>query len=222
MTGEFRPGEHLREETLVSGLKVSRSVVRQVLIRLVAEGLLKDEPKRGKSVAEFNEETLAKLVPIRIALEQVAVREAIAKMTKEDEAELRRLAARLREPNLDLAEQDALDVSLHRKIGKIADNDELANLLARVVGPFHFMSNAVLFSPYYRRNALGVSAQQLFYERERNPAGHQPLVEALCRRDVAAATRAVEEHIIANWSSSPEDFGKKVGELIQRYFHESS
>jgi DNA-binding GntR family transcriptional regulator len=78
MNARYRPGDRLKEEQLVRELRVSRSVVRQALMQLTAEGLLLDEPKRGKSVAQFTEEKLAKLLPIRISLEQLAVLGAIA------------------------------------------------------------------------------------------------------------------------------------------------
>lgn len=220
-TGVYRPGQHLKEEVLVKELGASRSVIRQALTQLTAEGLLLDRPKKGKFVSEFSEEMIAKLVPIRIALEQLAVKEAIRALTSEDEKELRGMAARLRQPDISLSEQDALDVALHRKIWRLAANDELEKLLTRVVGPFHMVSNAVLLSPYYRRNAAAISVQQIFFERERHAAGHQPLVEAICKKNVAGALKAIAAHISSNYyQASFEDFSKRVGEFLKLYVHE--
>ncbi len=216
--GEFRPGDHLKEEELVRLLQVSRSVVRQALLQLTAEGLLLDEPKRGKTVAEFNEESIAKLLPIRICLEQLAVREAIANLTDEHARELKRIAARLKDAELTLAEQDELDVSLHWTIWKIAGNDELEKLLHRVVGPFHLMGHAVLVSAIYRRNWPAISLQQLLLERERDAGGHQLLVEAICRKDVPAALKAMEDHLTVNYATAPEEFGRKVAALMRKYW----
>lgn len=220
MSGRFRPGDHLAEENLVGLLGVSRSVVRQVLVQLTTEGLLVDTPKRGKTVAAFTEEDLAKLLPIRVSLEQLAVREAIIRLTDEDAAELQELAHKLKEGNLQLSEQDALDIALHRKIWKIAGNDELEKILNRVVGPFHLMGNAVLTSPLYRRTAPAVSWQQLLLERERHAGGHQLVVEAICQRDVPVAMKAMEEHLAVNYSTSPEEFEQNVSRLMRRYWHQ--
>jgi DNA-binding GntR family transcriptional regulator len=221
-TGAYRPGEHLKEEVLVKQLGASRSVVRQALFQLIAEGLLVDVPKKGKFVAEFSEEKIAELIPIRIALEQMAVKEAIRVLTPADERELRAMAERLRQPDITLAEQDATDVALHRKIWKLTGNEELVKLLTHVVGPFHLISNAVLLSPYYRRNAIGMSLQQIFMERENHAAGHQPLVEAICRKDVPAAMKAVSDHIVANYDIAVEDFSKEVGRFLKRYLHDTT
>jgi DNA-binding GntR family transcriptional regulator len=219
MNARYRPGDRLKEEQLVRELRVSRSVVRQALVQLTAEGLLVDEPKRGKSVAHFTEEKLAKLLPIRISLEQVAVRGAIARMTPEDAAELKAMAARLRESLPDLEQLASMDIALHRKIWSIAGNDELEKLLNRVVGPFLLMAGAVLVSPMYKRNWPAMSWQHVILERERDAGGHQPLVDAICNRDVPAALRAIEDHLTVNYQSSPEDFGRKVAELMRKYWN---
>ena len=154
-TGVYRPGEHLKEEVLVADLGASRSVIRQALTRLAAEGLHIEKPQIGKFVAEFNEEMTAKLVPIRIVLEQLAITEAIANGTPEDERELRGMAEKLRQRDIRLAEQDRLEVALHLKIWRTG-NDELEELVIRVSGPFHIASNAALLSPQYHRKAAAI------------------------------------------------------------------
>jgi DNA-binding GntR family transcriptional regulator len=218
-TGGFRPGEHLKEEVLVKEFGASRSVIRQALTSLTAEGLLVDRPKIGKFVAEFTEELIAKLVPIRIVLEQLAIKEAIPNLTEDDARELRAIADNLQKPQESLADQDALDVALHRKIWSLTGNDELEKLLIRVVGPFHIVSNGTLASPYYRRNAAAISVQQVLLEREKHAAGHQPIVDALCRKDAEAATKAMAAHIAANYETPDEDFSKSVGRFLKKYLH---
>jgi DNA-binding GntR family transcriptional regulator len=219
MTGEFRPGAHLKETQLVSLLGVSRSVVRHALIRLTSEGLLLDAPKRGKTVAMFTEDYLAKLLPIRICLEQLAVREAIARLTNKEVEELQRIAIRLKDPMLTLEEQDALDIQFHRTIWVASGNEELQNLLNRVVGPFHLIGNAVWVSPFYRTSKSAISWQKVLLEREGDAGGHQTLAETIARRDTAAACLALEDHLTANYAASPQEFDRRVGELIQKYWH---
>jgi DNA-binding GntR family transcriptional regulator len=220
--GEFPPGSHLKEEELVRTLGVSRTVVRHGLIQLTSEGLLIDVPKRGKTVTEFSEETLARLLPIRICLEQLAAREAIARLSDEDAKELKKLGEALKNPKSDPTEQIALDLALHRKIWQVARNDELEKILNRTVGPFHLMAVAVLVSPAYRRNWIALSWQQVILERERDAGGHQPLVQAICARDVPAAMRAMEDHLTLNYASSPDEFNRRVAKLMLNYWHQGS
>lgn len=219
MAGQYGLGEHLKEEDLVKSLGVSRSVVRQALVQLTAERLLIDVPKRGKTVAVFSEEEIAKLLPIRICLEQLAVRGAIANLTEEDATELKALANNLRNSELSLAEQDAADIALHRKIWGTAGNEELENLLNRIVGPFHLMASAALLSPMYRRSWPALSLQQVLLERERDAGGHQPLVNAICSRNVEEAVQAMEDHLTVNFATSAEEFSRRVADLMRRYWH---
>ena len=219
IAGDFAPGDHLKENALVPLLHVSRSVVRQALIRLSTEGLLLDSPKRGKTLAVFSEEQMAKRVPIRVCLEQLALREAIPRLTEADCEELKSIAAKPTNPELPPAEHDALEVSFHQKIWMAADNDELVSLLTQVVGPFHMLGNAVLASPFYRRSAPVISLQHALLERERDVGGHQLLAEAICRRDVEASCRLMGEHLTVNFAISPDEFGQRVGKLVNRYWH---
>ena len=209
----------LKENTLVALLHVSRSVVRQVLIRLTAEGLLLDSPKHGKTLACFTEEQLAKLVPIRICLEQLAIREAIPKLTDADAEELMTIAGKLTNPELDPAGHDALEVGFHQKIWKVTGNDELINLLTQVVGPFHLLGHSALLSPFYRRSAPVISLQQVLLERERDVGGHQLLAEAICRRAVEASCQLMGEHLTVNYATDPAEFAQRVGRLTYRYWH---
>jgi DNA-binding GntR family transcriptional regulator len=219
MSGKYGPREHLKEEELVKSLGVSRSVVRQALVQLTAERLLVDVPKKGKTVAVFSKEEIAKLIPIRICLEQLAVRSAIANLTEHHAAELKAIAAELRNSELSLAEQDAADIALHRKIWRMAANEELEALLNRIVGPFHLMACAALLSPIYRRSWPALSLQQVLLERQRDAGGHQPLVNAICNRNMEEAVQAMEDHFTVNDATSAEEFSRKVADLMRRYWH---
>ena len=99
-----------------------------LLLLLVAPSRAQQAPV-GPVVEDFTEEKLAKMLPIRICLEQLAVRGAITRMTDRDAAELKKMAAHLRESLLDLEQLAASDIALHRKIWAIAGNDELEKIL---------------------------------------------------------------------------------------------
>lgn len=216
MTGEFLPGTRLREEILVKRFGVSRTVIRQALTHLAADGLVQDEPGRGKTVIEHSAEALAQLLPIRIALEQLALRLAMQQMSDEDLVELKAMAARLRDPDLDLAEQDRLDVGLHQFLWAKAGNTPLEEILQRVTGPFHLTSHAAMLSSIGRRASAAVSWQHILLEQERHAGGHQLLTEAIVRGDTAAAVRAMEKHLTFNYESSPDEYNRKVAQLIRQ------
>jgi DNA-binding GntR family transcriptional regulator len=75
-SGEFAPGEHLRQNDLAARLGVSATPVREALRRLEAQGLLVRDPHRGVRVAEVDVEETAELYLMRAVLEGLAVEHA--------------------------------------------------------------------------------------------------------------------------------------------------
>lgn len=73
INGLFEPGERLVERTLCEQLGVSRSVIREVIRHLEAEGLVEMLAKQGPIVARLDWENARQIYDIRIALETAAV-----------------------------------------------------------------------------------------------------------------------------------------------------
>lgn len=72
IAGYFKAGDRLVERQLTGELGVSRSVVREVLRYLEAEGLIESLPKKGPIVAVLSWESAEQIYRIRMLLEQEA------------------------------------------------------------------------------------------------------------------------------------------------------
>ncbi len=72
LSGRFASGERLVERTLCDQLGVSRSVVREVIRILEAEGLVETMPNRGPMVATLDWSRARQIYDIRLLLEQSA------------------------------------------------------------------------------------------------------------------------------------------------------
>jgi DNA-binding GntR family transcriptional regulator len=80
----YPPGAALPEEALAAKLNVSRVPVREALRRLSAEGLVVIKPRQGATVIELTPKQFLDAYQVREALEVLAVRLAVPKLTTAD------------------------------------------------------------------------------------------------------------------------------------------
>lgn len=87
--GAFAPGDVLTLRDLAEKLGVSMTPVREAVRRLVAEGALVDTPSRKLMVPPFDQRRASDLLSARLAMEALALDQAIDRMTEDDLAKLR-------------------------------------------------------------------------------------------------------------------------------------
>ena len=101
LTGGYRLGEALRQESLAKEFDASRVPVREALNRLEAEGLVILRPRRGFVVASLDIAEVAEIFDLRMVLEEHAGSVATKTRTPSDVAEVRKI--------LDLLESIEID-----------------------------------------------------------------------------------------------------------------
>src|SRR6266478_1264515 len=95
LAGRLQPGTELAEVALSEQLGVSRGPIREAIGRLAAEGLVTVRPRRGAIVRSLSPEELIESYQVREALEVLAVRLAVPRMTGADLADLDELVDRM-------------------------------------------------------------------------------------------------------------------------------
>src|SRR6266480_8735 len=76
--------QRLSDVTLSEQLGMSRTPVRQALERLVQEGLVRSDPRRGFWTSTFTAQDIHEIYELRCALEVLAVRLAAPQLSQED------------------------------------------------------------------------------------------------------------------------------------------
>lgn len=130
LNGTIKQGEWLQENKLAELYKVSRSPVREVLIRLVSEGLLENIPNKGVFVKKLTSDDIYKIFELREILERYAIEKAVKKATDEDIKKLNEIFNKMElsfnSHNID--EYEKLDNELHEMIFTICDNEMVSNI----------------------------------------------------------------------------------------------
>jgi DNA-binding GntR family transcriptional regulator len=126
LRGELEPGERLVETRLARELGTSQAPVREALRDLQLLRLVESEPFRGARVRAVDDERLLPVFPVRMALEDLAARQA-ARLADgdvnalEDELEAMRTAAAAG----DWRTQISHDLASHRAVAEMAENEPL-------------------------------------------------------------------------------------------------
>src|ERR1700743_2896110 len=89
----FKPGDRLIERELCEMLGVSRTLVREALRQLEAEGMVTIIPHRGPAVAVLDVPTVKGIYEVRAVLEALAGRLFVERASDSDRQRLRRAFA---------------------------------------------------------------------------------------------------------------------------------
>lgn len=118
---EFLPGQGLSENELATRNEVSRTPVREALIRLADEGLVEVVPQLGTFVSRISVREVVEVQFIRETLERASLPYAIEAVGREHERKLHRILDEQEEAEQDGDRQRwfATDEELHRTLLEI-------------------------------------------------------------------------------------------------------
>lgn len=177
-TGAIKPGEKLSEVKIAQELEVSRAPVRDALAELERDGLLTRFSNQRAAVVMLTSEDIEELCSLRLTLETMAVRLAVARATEEDfvrmEDNIRKFEA-ASEPG----DAGLLDLQFHELLVAAARHSRLLSCWQTLHSQIHFVlvQGDVLDSREFRRDTL---------------FDHGELLKCLRARDEARAVAVLE------------------------------
>jgi DNA-binding GntR family transcriptional regulator len=182
LDGRLEPGAELAEVALSEQLGVSRGPLREAIGRLAAEGLVTVRPRRGAVVRSLSEEEFLELYQVREALEGMAVKLAVPRLSDEDFEALAALNAAMDEHAArDEVEQFfQANLAFHARLLDACGNKTLQEVYRQLldqVGRYRMRSLTL-------RGNLGRSVSE-----------HAAILRAARRGDAARAAELMSDHI---------------------------
>ena len=187
--GTFHPGEQLKDLELAAWLGVSRTPVREALLRLGTSGLVVAQPGRSTIVSEIDPRMLQEARDVVASMHELAIRETVGKLSA---ADIDRMRAANRRFEKAIADGDAVaalqaDDDLHAVPVEAAKNRALQSVLDH-------------FGPVVRR------AELLRFQSDDGAESlrmHERLIELSEAGDVDGAMRVAFD----TWHSLPDAAG---------------
>jgi DNA-binding GntR family transcriptional regulator len=194
--GKFKPGEKIPEQELADQLGVSRTPIREAIQILEQQGLVLILPKNGTFVAEVDPEEVRDGLYARIALEQLAMTQAIERSTsKEWEClckKLSRILSGMKEAveKSNLISATELDIEWHTILIEAAKNHYLSRVWKTTGLQF------LIWSP--ERNLYALEHHQL---SDITYIHHKELFEVIRRKNPEECNLAIRSHILQRLSN---------------------
>lgn len=182
LIGKIPPGTRLRQVQVATDLGISRTPLREALMKLEQEGLIELLPRGGVRVALLNLDEAVELYDIREVLDGLAARLAAGRIS---ERGLRNLERHLKRMEECLTHQDAhswfvAHVAFHDEIFRVSTNSRLQTLSSVVRLSIQRFHPILLTTP----NRLADAYRE-----------HREIFEAIRAHDPEAAERVARAHI---------------------------
>jgi DNA-binding GntR family transcriptional regulator len=196
------PGSKLPEDSIGERMGVSRTLVREALVRLSEEGLVDLRPNKGATVAQPTLEEGRDLFLTRTALERLVVETLSGKLTKEQIDELS-------------AHIDAEEAARAERTISIRLSGEFHTLLAQMT------NNASLIryvNDLVARSSLILTMYGRPHSSECAVSEHRELLEKLVSGDTAAAEALMIHHLdsITTRALLPKE-GRNIPDVLSAY-----
>ena len=193
MLGDLAPGEPLVELDLAARFGCSQGTVREALLQLQEEGLVRRNGHRGTQVSDCTADEAIEMFRVRQQIECSGVQRALQRPSRTLLSDLRGLVQAMvssahADDEMQLA---AFDRDFHRRLFRDAALPALDPILHRCLVHNHRFK---ISKTAGKRDLVATALR------------HQPIVEAIERNDVAAASATLHHHIATIVDFGPDVF----------------
>lgn len=172
LSNRLAGGAHLVQDKIASELNVSRVPVREALLQLEAEGLVRMEAHRGASVVWLSPDEIQEIFEIRSLLVTAAVRRVVPHLTDSQLRRLRRIASR-QEHETNMVVRARLNTSFYAILFEGLNRPRMRDLMDK----------------------LEREVERYLMPLDRPHLGHRKLVEACEKRQADEVVALLSRHL---------------------------
>ncbi|WP_010530104.1 GntR family transcriptional regulator [Lentibacillus jeotgali] len=178
---KLAPGKTFLEREIAEMLGMSRTPIREALVRLQTEGMITLVPRRGFIINPIKKDDLKEIYEITESLDGLAVELATNKITEDELQHLKELIAQQKEClyENDLYKWSLLDDQFHSDIIKYANNIRLTNIID------------IHSDHLYRARLYTINDRPVPY---RSVTEHQAIIACMEAQNGEAARLAMQSH----------------------------
>ncbi len=197
----YNPATDLRldERALAEQLNISRTPIREALVRLEQDGFVEVQARKGVFVLRKSVHEIGEMITVWAALESMAARLAAERATAEDVASLREMGQRFssRKASAHIQEYSEANIEFHQRILELSNCSKLKSIADGLLLHMRAVRNHAM--PEGNRTEASV-------------VDHMTIIEAIEAKDADLAARLVREHtmrlhdhVIETWSERAEE-----------------
>ncbi len=196
LEGEIGPDDRLVQERLAAEMEISRTPVREALIRLEQEGVLVTSPRGGFVLYRMKEDEIRQLYQARAAVESQAAR-ILASQNDATKNEILRETVRKEEDISSPSVHTYFNAnrSIHRKFVELVDNPYLLEMFDNI------WNRGTAFSLFSAIEKIDLS---------KSLGDHMALVDAIATGDKTHALESFIDHIQDGFDLQMEAMGEKA------------
>jgi DNA-binding GntR family transcriptional regulator len=182
-TGKLFPGQKIDQQQIATELKVSRTPVREAILRLEADGFVEVRPHYGAYIAKITTRDITDFFFVRSMIEVEIIRQATPNIPEEVIMELENQNANVRI----LAEKGfftdhfKFDSNFHETMLEFVDNSFLCSIAQSL------LSRTMQFQKFIRKH----SQNQIIDSTNE----HFHMIEAIKQRDPELAAKSMKLHL---------------------------
>ena len=182
LKGNLSPGRRLLFDQLARGLGVSRTPLREAVVRLEKEGFVVSVPRGGTYVKKFSKKDIKEIYEIREMLEALAAMLAATIITDKQLQVMRDTCRKFKNSIEKRNVQSCvkMDLKFHDLLIEASRNDKLSQIIR--------VFNLQVLS-------ISIKGPEYWSWAEQYVEGHLAIIEALSKQDSDLTETLIREHI---------------------------